>query len=233
MSSRNRAWRHEKYGGNIRQERGEHYIDYVHVKRSISAGRLVYPKKLIYDIALLNDRTSHSAICEVIIHQYPKMGGRALALVDSSPIPEESTFVIHNVFCWNVQRCSSSFEPRPADYSGKRCLGAIREREKSSNTSKGHTCLGSSMMSSHWNLWMMNLYVKSKFVHWNPLLDMYWEKMQIYGKQWIIWTVPRWFLQMQFFIMILSLLWREFVHTKDGRSLQRDSRYHHSILLLL
>lgn len=68
MSSRNRAWRHEKYGGNIRQERGEHYIDYV--KRSISAGRLVDPKKLVYDLALLNDGTSHSAICEVIIHQY-------------------------------------------------------------------------------------------------------------------------------------------------------------------
>lgn len=68
MSSRNRAWRHEKYGGNIRQERGEHYIDYV--KRSISAGRLVDPKKLVYDLSLLNDGTSHSAICEVIIHQY-------------------------------------------------------------------------------------------------------------------------------------------------------------------
>lgn len=68
MSSKNKAWRHEKYGGNIRQERGEHYIDYV--KISISAGRLVDPKKLVYDLALLNDGTSHSAICEVIIHQY-------------------------------------------------------------------------------------------------------------------------------------------------------------------
>lgn len=63
-----REWYHEKYGGNIRQERGKHYIDYV--KRSISAGRLMDPKNLVYDLALLNDGTSHSAICEVIIHQY-------------------------------------------------------------------------------------------------------------------------------------------------------------------
>lgn len=60
-------WQHERYGRNIRQERGEHYLVYV---RSTSARRLVDPKRLVYDLALINDGTPHSAICDVIIHQY-------------------------------------------------------------------------------------------------------------------------------------------------------------------
>lgn len=40
------------------------------VRKKCTTGRLVDPKKLVYDLAFLNDGTSHSAICEVIIHQY-------------------------------------------------------------------------------------------------------------------------------------------------------------------
>lgn len=41
-----------------------------YVKRSTSARRLVDPKRLVYDLALRNDGTPHSAICNVLIHQY-------------------------------------------------------------------------------------------------------------------------------------------------------------------
>lgn len=68
MSSRDRSWQHERYGGNIRQERGEHYMEYVW--RSTLARRLVDPKRLVYDLALLINGTSHSAICDIIIQQY-------------------------------------------------------------------------------------------------------------------------------------------------------------------
>lgn len=38
------------------------------VRKKCTTGRLVDPKKLVYDLAFLNDGPSHSAICEVIIH---------------------------------------------------------------------------------------------------------------------------------------------------------------------
>lgn len=43
-------------------------MDYV--RRSTSARRLVDPKRLVYDLALIKDGTPHGAICNVIIHQY-------------------------------------------------------------------------------------------------------------------------------------------------------------------
>lgn len=68
MSSRDRSWQHERYGGNNRQERGEHYMEYV--RRNTSARRLVDTKRLVYGLALLNDGTSHSTICDITIQQY-------------------------------------------------------------------------------------------------------------------------------------------------------------------
>lgn len=41
-----------------------------YVRRSTSTRRLVDPKRLVYDLAPLNDGTSHSVICDIIIQQY-------------------------------------------------------------------------------------------------------------------------------------------------------------------
>lgn len=60
MSSRDGSWQHEKYGRNISQERGRHYI--YNVKRNMSARRLVNPKRLVYDLALINNGTPHSVM---------------------------------------------------------------------------------------------------------------------------------------------------------------------------
>lgn len=66
MSSRDRSWQHERYEGNIRQESDEHYMEYV--RRSTSTRRLLDPKRLVYDLALHNDGTSHSTICDMITY---------------------------------------------------------------------------------------------------------------------------------------------------------------------
>lgn len=112
--------------------------------------RLVDPKRLVYDLALHNDGTSHSTICDMIMYWnklakyfsvwfkedrdglegmyenlvHQTMGWWALAFADSSPIPEESTAVIHSVFypiSWNVQIGLSLFKPISVDCTGKRC----------------------------------------------------------------------------------------------------------------
>lgn len=68
MSSRDRSWQHERYERNIRQERGKHCMEYV--RKSTSARRLLDPKRQVYDLVLLNDGTSHRAICDILIQQY-------------------------------------------------------------------------------------------------------------------------------------------------------------------
>lgn len=52
----------------MRQERGEHYLDFV--KRKTSSRNLVDPRTFVYDPGLLSDGTSHTAICEVLTEQY-------------------------------------------------------------------------------------------------------------------------------------------------------------------
>lgn len=53
---------------SLRQERGEHYLN--HVRRSTSSRRLIEPTRLVYDLALLSDGTSHRDICDAILDQY-------------------------------------------------------------------------------------------------------------------------------------------------------------------
>lgn len=48
------------------QERGEHYLNYVNT----SSGRLIEPNRLVYNLALLSDATSHRHICDAILDQY-------------------------------------------------------------------------------------------------------------------------------------------------------------------
>lgn len=57
-----------RFNSSIRQERGEHYVDYV--RRNTSTRRLVDPERLVHDLAHLNDGTPHSTICNLILHQY-------------------------------------------------------------------------------------------------------------------------------------------------------------------
>lgn len=49
----------------IRQEKGEHLLDFVRMKTSLRS--LVDPRTFVYDLGLLSDGTSHTAICEVLI----------------------------------------------------------------------------------------------------------------------------------------------------------------------
>uniref|UniRef100_A0A8W8P0W3 Uncharacterized protein n=1 Tax=Magallana gigas TaxID=29159 RepID=A0A8W8P0W3_MAGGI len=49
----------------IRQEKGEHFLDFVRKKTSLKS--LVDPRTFVYDLVLLSDGTSHTAICEVLI----------------------------------------------------------------------------------------------------------------------------------------------------------------------
>lgn len=41
-----------------------------YVRKSTSARRLLDPKRQVYDLVLLNDGTSHRAICDILIQQY-------------------------------------------------------------------------------------------------------------------------------------------------------------------
>ncbi|XP_062609823.1 uncharacterized protein LOC134271630 [Saccostrea cucullata] len=66
MSSYKRTWKSEK--PSIRHNRGEHYVAFV--RRKTANRSLVDPKKLVYDLALLNDGTPHHTICDVIVEQY-------------------------------------------------------------------------------------------------------------------------------------------------------------------
>lgn len=43
-------------------------MDYV--RRNTSARKLIDPKKLVYDLALINDGTPHCAMCDAIVQQY-------------------------------------------------------------------------------------------------------------------------------------------------------------------
>lgn len=52
----------------IRQERGEHYLDFVRRKTSLRS--LVDPRTFVYDLGLISDGTSHTTICEVLKGQY-------------------------------------------------------------------------------------------------------------------------------------------------------------------
>lgn len=53
---------------SLRQERGEHYLNYV--RRSTSPRRLIEPTRLVYELALLSDGTSQRDICDAILDQY-------------------------------------------------------------------------------------------------------------------------------------------------------------------
>uniref|UniRef100_A0A8W8NUJ8 Integrase zinc-binding domain-containing protein n=1 Tax=Magallana gigas TaxID=29159 RepID=A0A8W8NUJ8_MAGGI len=46
----------------IRQEKGEHFLDFVRMKTSLRS--VVDPRTFVYDLGLLSDGTSHTAICE-------------------------------------------------------------------------------------------------------------------------------------------------------------------------
>ncbi|XP_065923785.1 uncharacterized protein [Magallana gigas] len=52
----------------IRQEKGEHYLDFVRRKTSLRS--LVDPRTFVYDLGLLSDETSHATIWEVLKGQY-------------------------------------------------------------------------------------------------------------------------------------------------------------------
>lgn len=53
-----------------RQKRGEQFLNYMYVRRVTSLVRLIQPTRLVYDLALLSDGTSHRDVCDAFLDQY-------------------------------------------------------------------------------------------------------------------------------------------------------------------